>query len=75
VSDSGCVQQPTGEDQAMGLLDDAKKFIDKNDDKIDEAIEKAGDLVDQKTDGKFADKIDKVQDIAQEKTGEGDTAR
>ena len=59
----------------MGFLDDAKKFIDEHDDQVDQAIEKAGDLVDDKTDGKFADKVDKMQDVAEEKTGEGDTAR
>ena len=59
----------------MGFLDDAKKFIDEHDDQVDQAIEKAGDMVDQKTDGKFADKIDKVQDMAEEKTGDGDAAR
>jgi hypothetical protein len=59
----------------MGFLDDAKKFIDEHDDQVDQAIEKAGDVVDQKTDGKFADKIDKVQDMAEEKTGDGDTTR
>ena len=58
----------------MGILDDAKKFIDEHDDKVDQAIEKAGDLVDDRTDGKYADKIDKAQDVAQEKTGDGDTA-
>jgi hypothetical protein len=59
----------------MGFLDDAKKFIDEHDDKVDQAIEKAGDLVDDKTGGKFADKVDKVQDVAEQKTGDGDTAR
>jgi hypothetical protein len=59
----------------MGFLDDAKKFIDEHDDQVDQAIEKAGDLVDDKTDGKFADKVDKVQDLAEEKTGDGDTVR
>jgi hypothetical protein len=58
----------------MGFLDDAKKFIDEHDDKVDQAIEKAGDLVDDRTGGKFADKVDKVQDIAEQKTGGGDTA-
>jgi len=57
----------------MGFLDDAKKFIDEHDDQVDQAIEKAGDLIDDKTDGKYADKIDKAQDMAQEKTGDGDT--
>lgn len=59
----------------MGFLDDAKKFIDEHDDQVDQAIEKAGDVVDEKTDDKFADKVDKVQDIAEQKTGDGDTAR
>ena len=59
----------------MGLLDAAKKFIDEHDDQVDQAIEKAGDLVDDKTGGKYADKVDKVQDVAEEKTGDGDTAR
>jgi hypothetical protein len=59
----------------MGFLDDAKKFIDEHDDQVDAAIEKAGDLVDDKTDSKFADKVDQAQDVAQEKTGDGDTAR
>ena len=33
-------------------------------DKVDTAIDKAGDVVDQKTQGKYADKIDKVQEAA-----------
>jgi hypothetical protein len=59
----------------MGFLDDAKKFIDEHDDQVDQAIEKVGDVVDDKTGGKYSDQIDKAQDIAQEKTGDGDTAR
>jgi hypothetical protein len=58
----------------MGFLDDAKNFIDEHDDQGDQAIEKAGDVIDDRTDGKYADKIDKAQDVAQEKTGDGDTA-
>ena len=59
----------------MGFLDDAKKFIDEHDDKVDDAIEKAGDLVDDKTGDKYAGHVDKAQDLLQEKTGEGDTNR
>ena len=57
----------------MGFLDDAKKFIDEHDDQVDQAIEKSGEVIDDKTGGKFADQIDKAEDIAQEKTGDGDT--
>jgi hypothetical protein len=59
----------------MGFLDDAKKLVDEHDDQVDSAIEKAGDLVDDKTSGTYAGQVDKAQDFAEEKTGEGDTAR
>jgi hypothetical protein len=59
----------------MGFLDDAKKFLDEHDDRVDQAIEKGGDLIDDKTGSKYADKVDQVQDIAEQKTGHGDTAR
>jgi hypothetical protein len=63
----------------MGFLDDAmdkaKGLIDEHDEKVDDAIEKAGDLVDDKTGDKYAGQIDKGQDFLQEKTGEGDTHR
>ncbi len=58
----------------MGFLDDAKKMADEHDQQVDQAIEKAGDLVDQKTGDKFTDKVDKAQDFAEGHTGEGDTA-
>ena len=63
----------------MGFLDDAvdkaKGLVDQNDEKVDGAIEKAGDLVDDKTGDKYAGHVDKAQDLLQEKTGEGDTTR
>jgi len=59
----------------MGLLDRAKSLLSGNKDKANSAVDKAGDLVDDKTGGKYADQVDKVQDVAEEKTGDGDTAR
>jgi hypothetical protein len=50
----------------MGLLDKIKGMLGGNADKVKDGIEKAGDMVDEKTDGKFADKVD----MAQEKIGE-----
>jgi hypothetical protein len=38
-------------------------------------LEKAGDLVDERTGGKYGSQIDKAVDTAQEHTGEGDTQR
>ncbi len=51
-------------DSIKGLADKAKEFAAKNPDKVDQAIDKAGDIVDSKTGGKFADKVDKAQDAA-----------
>jgi uncharacterized protein YjbJ (UPF0337 family) len=48
----------------MGFLDKLKGLVSKNADKVDSAIDKAGDIVDQKTQGKYAGQVDKVQDAA-----------
>jgi hypothetical protein len=48
----------------MGFLDKVKGLVAKNADKVDTAIEKAGDIVDKKTQGKYAQHVDKVQDAA-----------
>jgi len=50
----------------MGLLDKIKAMIGGNADKVKQGIDKAGDMVDEKTGGKFGDKID----MAQEKIGD-----
>lgn len=55
------------------IFDRAKKLIDENDEKIDDAAEQAGEFVDDKTKGKYTDKIDTAVDAVQEKTGRGDT--
>ena len=38
----------------MGFLDKVKDLVSKNADKVDTAIDKAGDVVDKKTQGKYA---------------------
>jgi len=48
----------------MAFLDKVKNLLSKNADKVDTAIEKAGDVVDSKTRGKYASTVDKVQDAA-----------
>jgi len=50
----------------MGLMDKIKALLGGNADKVKEGIEKAGDMVDEKTGGKFGDKVD----MAQEKIGD-----
>ncbi|HLT10286.1 MAG TPA: antitoxin [Micromonosporaceae bacterium] len=54
----------------MGMMDKAKDMAAKAKDKVsDEQVEKAGDVVDEKTGGKHADKVDKAQETAREKLG------
>jgi MT0933-like antitoxin protein len=48
----------------MGFLDKLKDLVSKNKGAVDSAIDKAGDVVDQKTQGKYAQHVDKVQDAA-----------
>ena len=56
----------------MGFLDKLKSLASKNADKVDTAIEKAGDVVDQKTQGKYAQHVDKVQDAAKKAVDKSD---
>ncbi|WP_432972231.1 antitoxin [Dactylosporangium sp. CA-233914] len=55
------------------FFDKVKKLADEHDEKVDEALEKAGDFADDKTGGKYSEHIDKGVDMAAEHTGEGDT--
>lgn len=48
----------------MGFLDKVKDLVSKNKDAVDTAIDKAGDIVDQKTQGKYASQVDKAQEAA-----------
>lgn len=48
----------------MAFLDKLKTVLAKNADKVDTAIDKAGDLVDKKTQGKYSQHVNKVQDAA-----------
>lgn len=53
----------------MGIgdfVEKAKGLAGKNKDKVKEGIEKGGDLVDEKTGGKYADHVDKGQDAAED---------
>ncbi|GAA4609317.1 hypothetical protein BJY16_007268 [Actinoplanes octamycinicus] len=57
----------------MSFLDKAKDFIDKHDEQVDQALEKVGDQIDNRTGGKYRQHIDKAVDEAQRRTGAGDT--
>ncbi len=48
----------------MGFMDKIKDMVSSNTDKAKQGIDKAGDMIDDKTGGKFADKIDMAQEKA-----------
>lgn len=48
----------------MGFLDKAKDLLSQNADKVEQAIDKAGDMVDEKTQGKYSSVVDKAQEAA-----------
>ncbi|MEM7092529.1 MAG: antitoxin [Actinomycetota bacterium] len=50
----------------MGLMDRIRGLLKGNADKAKDAVEKAGDMIDDKTDGKFADKVDMAQEKAED---------
>ena len=55
-----------------GFMDKAEEFADQHDQQVDQGIEKAGDLAEEMTGGKYDDQIERGVDTAQERTGEGD---
>ncbi|SOJ56944.1 Antitoxin [Mycobacterium simulans] len=56
----------------MGILDKAKDLLSQNSDKVETVITKAGEFVDQKTQGKYSDTIHKVQEEAKKIVAPGD---
>ena len=52
----------------MGFVDKAKDLLSQNAEKVEAAVDKAGDFVDEKTQGKFSDTIHKVQEEAKKAT-------
>jgi hypothetical protein len=51
--------------QASGIKQKATEVVDKNSDKIESGINKAGDFVDKRTKGKYTDKIEKAKGAAE----------
>ena len=56
----------------MGLFDKAKKAAEEHGDKIADGVDKATDMIDDKTGGKFTDKLEKVDELAEKHLGDDD---
>ena len=50
----------------MSIVDKVKEMLGGHADKVEKGIDKAGDVIDQKTDGKYSDKVDMAQDKAKD---------
>jgi hypothetical protein len=53
----------------MGIFDKAKDVLNQHPDKVDQGLDRAADIADQRTGGKHADKIDKGVGVAKDKLG------
>ena len=54
----------------MSIIDKVKGLLGQHSDKAEKGINKAGDMIDRKTGGKYSDKIDSVQEKAKDKLGQ-----
>lgn len=50
-------------------VDKARDLANQHEDKIDSGVERAGDMIDDKTGNRFEGQVDKGQDFIQDKTG------
>ncbi len=51
----------------MGIFDKAKDALSEHSEHVDKGIDRIGDLIDEKTGGKYTDKVDQGQDLAGDK--------
>jgi MT0933-like antitoxin protein len=51
----------------MGIFDRAKEALSGHGEQVEAVIDKAGDFIDEKTEGKYAEQVDQGQQTAKEK--------
>lgn len=56
----------------MGILDKVKNLLSQNADKVETVINKAGEFVDEQTQGNYSDAIHKLRDAASNVVGMSD---
>lgn len=55
-----------------GFADKARELAEEHPDQVDKGVEKAGDLADEKTGGRFSDQIQQGEQRADDFLGQGD---
>jgi hypothetical protein len=58
----------------MGIFDKAKDALGDHGDTVDKGIDRAGDMADDKTGGKYTEQIDRGEDMAGDYLTPGDSA-
>ena len=51
----------------MGIFDRAKDALSGHSEQVEAVVDKAGDFIDEKTEGKYAEQVDQGQQVAKEK--------
>jgi hypothetical protein len=51
----------------MGIFDKAKDAMSGQQDKVDAGVERAGDMVDDRTESKYAEQLDQGQEMAKDR--------
>ena len=51
----------------MGIFDKAKDAMSGQQDKVDAGVDRAGDVVDDRTESKYAEQVDQGQEMAKDK--------
>jgi hypothetical protein len=51
----------------MGIFDRAKEALSGHSEQVEAVIDKAGDFIDEKTEGKYAEQVDQGQEMAKDK--------
>jgi hypothetical protein len=54
----------------MGIFDRAKEALSGHNEQVEAVIDKAGDFIDEKTEGKYVEQIDQGQRLAKDKLSE-----
>ncbi|XRQ03494.1 antitoxin [Actinomadura welshii] len=55
----------------MSIVDKVKQMLGQHPDKARQGVERAGDMFDERTGGKYADKVDRVQEKAGDRIDPG----
>ena len=51
----------------MGIFDRAKEALGRHNEQVEAVIDKAGDFIDEKTEGKYVEQVDQGQQLAKDR--------